>query len=510
MRRTGSRQWVWLSLIAVGLVGMMPAGASAQAEDVLTIGVSGLASSMDVQIACDSVTWSALRMVHDPLLYINEQSEVKPWLAESYRQINPTTWQFKLRTGVKFHNGEPFNAAAVKFSLERFNNPRVCLRTTFQSIKQVDVVSEDTVNVVLAAPDWSIINLLATWADMLPPKAAADMATYGALPIGTGPYVAESWTPGDRLVLRRNDGYWAQRGRYGQVTWRIIREEGTRVAALKAGEVQLINNVPPESIADIRQSGTLEIASVASIRVASIGVIMPKKSPFAEHAKVRQALWYAIDRDSLVKFLLGGQGEAVTDRLVVPEVRYSVKVDAGYKYDPAKAKGLLAEAGFPNGISNCTFGGPVGRYLKDREVGQAVVGQLAKIGINCQLVQRPIGEYLTEFRKGAQSQFDLGFLSLAPSTLDMNFALLIMWADSPYTQYRNEAAHALWVKARQAQSEQERVALYGELQRTYMQDGPAIHLYRQPELDAMRRGVPYKARADEWIVLTDRYALTAR
>ena len=201
-RRSTVKRWVCAVVLAGAMVGGAPTAARAQGDEALVVGVSGLGSSMDVQVACDSVTWSALRMVHDPLLYINDQSEVKPWLAESYRQINATTWQFKLRSGVTFHNGEPFNAAAVKFSLERFNNPRVCLRTTFQSIKQVDVVNDQTVNVVLTAPDWSIINLLATWADMLPPRAAADMGTYGAKPIGTGPYVAESWTPGDRVSLR--------------------------------------------------------------------------------------------------------------------------------------------------------------------------------------------------------------------------------------------------------------------------------------------------------------------
>jgi peptide/nickel transport system substrate-binding protein len=506
MRRVISGRLVAITVMILLLVGG-PNYVRGQQSENLTFALGGLGTSMDFQIACDMVTWSVLKMVHDPLLYMDDNHQIKPSLATTWRQINPTTWQFKLRQGVKFHDGEPFNAAAVKFTLERYQNPRVCLRTTFTNISRVDVVDDYTVNVVLRTPDWTILNTLATWSEMLPPKAAADMDSFGARPVGTGPYIVQSWTPGDRIVLRRNEQYWAYKPRQQQITWRIIREDATRVAALKSGEVDFINNAPPEAVPDLQSSRGLKVHSVASVRLVSIGINMAKKTPFSELVKVRQALWYAIDRDTIVKSLLGGLGSPVIDYVVVPEIKYAIRTPLGYRYDPAKAKALLAEAGYPNGITNCTFAGPVGRYLKDKEVGQALGGQLAQIGINCKLVQLPIAEFLLEFRKGADSQFDFGFLSLAPQSMEINFALLILWADSPYTQYHNEQAYRMFVKARETQNENERKSLYAELQKVYAQEGPVIHIYRQPQIDATKASLPYRIRPDEQILLEDRYLI---
>ena len=484
-----------------------PRFSSAQ-QQALTMAVGGFAASMDYQIACDMLTWSALKMVVDPLLYRDENNAIKPWLATAWKRMGPMTWRFTLRKGVEFSDGEPFNAAAVKFTLDRYHNPRACLRPTFDNIASVNVVDDYTADVITKTPDWTIPYLLSTWGEMLPPKAAADMNTYGAHPVGTGPYVVDSWTPGDRLVLRRNDHYWAPQPPYQRITWRILSDDGTRVGALKSGEIDYANNIPPDEVADLKKATGLKVLSVPSIRIVSISMNMAKKTPFSQDVKVRQAIWYGINRRAIVDSLLSGLGDPAVDYIVAPGIEYAIRFPELFKYDPAKAKALLAEAGYATGVTGCNFGAPVGRYITDKEVGTALVGQLARIGIHCSLTQQPIGPFLSAFREGQDSPFGLGFLSMAPQDTEMNFGLGILWANSPYTQYSDPAAYRLWVQARESQNDGQRRSLYAQLQKVYAQSAVSIPIYRQPVIDGVKAGIPYKIRADEQVLLEGRYAVS--
>jgi peptide/nickel transport system substrate-binding protein len=325
--------------------------------------------------------------------------------------------------------------------------------------------------------------------------------------VGSGPYRVTEWVPNDHLTLERNPNYWAYRPRYEKITWRIIKEDSTRVAALTNGEVDLINNVPVEQLDRVQNAG-LDIRSAATVRPMSIGINMAKDSPFTQNAKVREALQYAVDRKALVDSLLGGKAEVMDRQVVHPSIQFAVQFQP-YSYDAAKAKQLLTEAGFPDGISGCTFGGPVGRYVKDKEVGQALLGQMSAAGFNCQIDQQDVTSFLAEARKGAESKYNLSLLSLSPASFGMDYALGILYTNSPYTQWNSPELESLWIQARGEADQQKRADLYRRAQELAFTSNVFVHLYFNPEIDAAKKDVPYHARTDEWILLDDRFAGTA-
>lgn len=470
----------------------------------LRVGWSELSTNLDSQIACTLTSWDALRFVNDPLVYVDaDLHTLKPWLATSWEQTTPTVWTIKLRQGVKFQNGEPFNAQAMKFTIERFNtNPKVCLSTTYKFIDHVEVVDDYTAKIVTTSPNWSTMILL-NLADMLPPKAVSDNPDkFATTPVGTGPYRVTEFVPNDHVTFEKNKDYWAYDPPYDKITWRVLKEPSTRVAALLAHEVDWINDIPVESIQQIKDA-KFTLKTAPTVRPMSLAVNVAKTGPLND-PRVIQALQYAVDRKKLVDTVLGGVTSVMDRSVVHPSLQYAAQFTP-YTFDLTKAKQLLTDAGHPSGISNCVYGATSGLQVKDKEVGEAVLGMLHDAGVNCQLDLRDSADYLNELRKGADSKFDVSFLSLSPASLGMDFALLILYAADPYVAYKNEQLNTLWNQARTEQSDQKRADLYKQAQQIAFTNGPFIHLYFNPVIDATAEGVAYTPRGDEWEQLDWRY-----
>ncbi|MCZ7570932.1 MAG: ABC transporter substrate-binding protein [Ardenticatenaceae bacterium] len=473
----------------------------------LVIGISALSPSLDAGVACTMLSWSMLRFINDPLVYTDwDMQTIRPWLAESWKQLDERTWQFKLRKGVTFHNGEPVDAEAVRYSLLRYQEKQLCmsfhLGKTF--IEDVEIVDPYTVNIITTEPMWTVLDTL-TFIDILPPKAA-ESEEFATHPVGSGPYRVVSYTPQEQLVLERNDEYWAYDPKYERVVIRIIAEESTRAAALEAGEVQLINLVPVDSIERLDALPNVSVRTVPSNRPISVGVNMAKDTPFSRDVRLRQAIAYGIDREAIAETILGGVAQPLPNYAIPPALKYAVEMPS-YAYDPERARELVAEAGFKDGIS-CVFGSPLGSYLKDREVGQVLVEQLRNIGIDCELVQAESGIFIPEARKGADSQYDLTFLSLSPASLGIDYALSVLYTQDPYIGVSNEEVSKPWEEARHTFDEGKRAELYRTAQEAAWKWLPLIHVYQQPELHAAVDSLDFEARPDEWMYLKDRFAIT--
>ena len=233
-------------------------------------------------------------------------------LAESWRLVSPTTYQFKLRRGVKFHNGEPFNAEAVKFSIERqLTHPKSRAKAALGPVERVEIVDEYTVNVVSKGP-FPVLLARMTYAGsgsvvMLPPKYVAEKGDdFAAHPIGTGPFKFVEWVKGDRVTLEANPDYWRAKPKVQRVTFRFIPETATRIASLLNGETDIIENIPPDQVDRVAGSPNATVGKTSDGMIVAYYQFDTRADSPVKNVKVRQAISHAIDWDTIVKDLLRG------------------------------------------------------------------------------------------------------------------------------------------------------------------------------------------------------------
>jgi peptide/nickel transport system substrate-binding protein len=319
--------------------------------------------------------------IADSLLKLNAAGEPGPWLATSYRNVDPVTWELKLREGVKFHNGEVFDAETVKFFYDTMNDPKLQspTKTNHTFVKGVEIVDPYTVRIITKEP-YPLAPLQFTYANAMPPKYVREVGYdgYRKKPIGTGPYVFVEHVRDDHLTMRAFDGYWGGPQRFKTITYRPIKEDSARVASLLAGETDIVMDVPPELMPVIAQSRVAKPKTVQSARSAFL--ILNELDPAMPTANrdVREAINYAIDRETINKTILGGTGAAAA--WINPAMFGQNPDIKPIAYNPERAKELLAAAGYANGFDT-TLDATEGKFLKDREIAEAVAGQLAKVGI---------------------------------------------------------------------------------------------------------------------------------
>src|SRR3990172_3852031 len=294
----------------------------------------------DTLLARDTTTWKPV-----------------PHLAESVKSVNALTWELRLRKGVTFHNGEPFTAESVKFSFDRVLNPeqKSPLRGNFTWIKSVDVVDEHTVRIVTTKP-YPLIQEILTFGNfgMVPPRYIKEKgdANFAKHPVGTGPFTFVEWRKGERTVLEANERYWKGAPAIKTLVFRVIPETATQIAELLSGGVDIIRAVPPDQIPAIERSGTARITATKILRVVYLqldGDGRAGKTPLTD-VRVRRAINHAVNVDEIMQKVLGGKAvrAATGDNPMVFGYDPAVKP---YAYDPAQARKLLAEAGYPNGLA---------------------------------------------------------------------------------------------------------------------------------------------------------------
>jgi peptide/nickel transport system substrate-binding protein len=486
---------------------MLQQSAAAQAassDQELVIAIAQDIGALDIRKEGSAASFSLLRHIYEPLVWFDDGMQLYPLLAESWEQIDPTTMRFKLRQGVTFHNGNPFNAEAVKYSLDKVLDPNFPAWMNFalvDLVKEAKVVDDYTVDIITVAPTPSLLWRL-TLLDMVDPTYA-DTPEMDTSPNGTGPYKFVEFTPSQQFVLERNDAYWGDKSNFKKVTARIIPEAGTRLAALLAGEVQMINAVSPEMLEQINASDNATVSTAPTARL--VYVSMRNDRPPLDNVKVRQALNYAIDKQTIVDTIL--QDIAVVAKSPLPPSLRSARSDLAYPYDPEKAKQLLAEAGYAG--EEIIFAVGAGRYPNDDQVGQAIAAYMQDVGLNVKFEQGEWATFNTENRKGKESPFDAFFQGWSADALDPVLMLTFLFKSEnteSRTSYANPAVDELVSEAALTNDPTKLDDLLNEAQGTVWDDAPFIFMYIPKEVLGVSSNLKgFSARPDEFFFFNDAY-----
>ncbi|MBI4205784.1 MAG: ABC transporter substrate-binding protein [Betaproteobacteria bacterium] len=507
-----------LAAFAALLALVLPAAASAAD---LSIALGADVTSIDPHFHNLTPNNNVGGHIFEPLVTKDPRGKLQPALAESWRTVDDLTWEFRLRKGVKFHDGSEFTAADVAFTLDRVptvpNSPSP-FTTYSKQITEKTIVDAYTIRLKTASPYPLMPNDMGTIL-IVSSKAAKGASTEdfnsGKATIGTGPFKFVRWQKGDRIELARHDAYWGQKAAWDKVTFRIITSDPTRVAALMAGDVRAVENVPTADLANVSRNPGLSVYRVVSHRVMYLHLDSNRdKSPFVtdkagkpldknplRDVRVRRAMSKAINRQALVDRVM--EGAARPTGQLMPEGMFgytpALKPE---RYDPDGAKKLLAEAGYPEGFG-LTLHGPNNRYVNDEQVAQAIAQMLTRVGIVTKVDTMPSSVYFSRANKLEFSFILVGWGSdTAEASSPLKALLATFSKDKGMGQanrgrYSNPKVDATLEQALATVDDARRERLLQQATEIAMADVGIIPIYHQENLWATRKGVAYTPRADE-------------
>nr|WP_249730129.1 ABC transporter substrate-binding protein [Chelatococcus sp. YT9] len=398
------------------------------------------------------------------LLYVDiDSGQFKPLLAESWSWESPTELRFKLRQGVTFHNGEPFNADDVVYTISMVTNKesKVINQQMVAWIDRAEKIDDYTVSIFLKKPFAAALEYLATGVPIYPNEYHAKVGAAGMAkaPIGTGPYKVKSFEAGKQYTLEKNTNYFdgSPKGepKVGTVVVQTLKDEQLRIAELMSGRADLLWQVPLDQAQQMGDMPNLVFSPVGTMRTQFL--LLEPRGMAGPHPltdlKVRQAVAHAINRDAIVKNLLS-KGSEVTN-LVCHQGQFGCASDfAGYTYDPAKAKALLAEAGYPNGFDIDIW------ETTDRFLSEAIIGDLRAVGINAKLrtVVWPAMYDAWTAGQAKMAQTSTTHWSIK----DVSITMSAYFGGNPQDIAKDPAVHELIVKANASLDQAERKALYSQ------------------------------------------------
>lgn len=428
--------------------------------------------------------------VYEGLVRMDKESKYVPALATEWKQLDDVTWEFKLRQGVTFHDGAPFNAEAVKRTIARVQDPSVGSNRAnlFEAIKEVKAVDDQTVQFILHYPYAPLLSVLAgAEGAILSPKAidqyGKDLSKH---PTGTGPYKFESWTPGQEVVLVKNENYWGGQPKLDKVVFKTVPEDTTRIAMVETGEAQVAEQLPVTEVDRVQNSSSMTLGRFESFSSDHIG-INTKKKPF-DDVRVRQAIAYAVDKESIIKGVYNDVGKPAHSSITPTMVGYSPNVK-GLDYNLEKAKQLLAEAGYANGLKATI-------YLNDNKarisVAEVLQQQLKQIGIDLQVKVLEFGAYIDAASKGETDLFISGWGN-ATGDADYNqynlFHTKSQGAPGNHSFYSNPEVDKLIEDGRKEKDPAKRTQIYEQAQQIEMNEAALIPYRFSENLAAIEKGV---------------------
>jgi len=500
------------ALLAASLLWFSPAHAGE-----LRIGLAADVTSMDPHFLNLQPNINIGWHVFDALTHVDENARLIPGLAVSWRAIDPTTWEFKLRRGVRFHDGSELTAEDVVFSIERtLQVPNGQFRPFTQRIVAKEIPDPYTLRLKTAAP-YAMVPYDLDSVFVVSKKAAAGARPEdfdsGKAMIGSGPFRFVRFARGDRVELARNDRYWAGATIWDKVTFRIVPTDPARVAGLLSGELDLIEQVPTADLPRIRRDAKLATAGRVSWRTIFFhldqrehvtGLTDKAGRPLARNPfrdiRVRRALSKAIDRRAIAEHLMDGAALPASNLVSPPVFGYAPDLEPE-TYDPEGAKRLLAEAGYPDGFA-MTLAAPNNRYVNDDQIAQAVAQMLARAGIRARVEVYPINAYLP---KAVKHEFAFAMLGWGSFSADLALRALVATADSKrgfgafnWSGYTNPRIDELLEKGFASVDDKRREELAREAMRLAMRDCAVIPLHHQIANWALKRGLSYAGRTDEF------------
>ncbi len=502
-----------VSLLAAAALLLVPLSARAQTPAAqITISQPAEATTLDPGRSTQVLTVNYFYNLYDTLTRWDTSLKLVPALAVSWRNVNDTTWEFALRPGVKFHDGAPLTAEDVKATIERNLIPgRTVVQPGFATIDSVQVVNPGTVRVVTKKPDPLVpVRMAQMGAQILPARftteaGAKDLAKK---PIGSGAYRFVEWVKDERLIMEANRDWWGWDGKppaIERVVWKPIPEDFPRIVALDKGEVDVITNVPPDQIKAIEAGRLTRVVTVPATRISILAI--NSTQPPASDKRVRQALHYALDVNAVIKNLYAGQGRPISGALADTDFGFNPALKP-YPYDPAKAKQLLAEAGYPGGI-DLTIHAGMGTMVNDKHLVESIADTWGKVGIRTKVQMMEMGARQRMLNERAVPPNGLMLGNPQSTLLDADGSLWRLlhpnglngkyWIGSQPGQ----RFHEVMEQARYTLDPKKRKELYTEATQIIHDEKPWLELFQEIIVYGTTKRVSFRPRPDFRLIVSE-------
>lgn len=480
-------------------------GKGSGADDTLTIAMVSDAVSLDPTQTNDTYSSNVSFQIYEGLITHDNNNKIVPVLAESYEQVDDVTYRFKIREGVKFHNGEELTPEDVVFSLKRcIDSPNIKHLFNVIDKDSVKVVDGNSVEFKLLAPYTPILhNLCHPGAFIQNEKAVTEGGSdYQMNPVGTGPYKFVSWAKADNIKLEKNEDYWGEPGNMNTIIFRIIPEGTNRTIELESGGVDIAYDIIPTDLKKIDENDELQLFRDFSLGTHYIGINVSKEP--LNNLKVRQAIRYGIDLDQIIQAVWMGVGETATGPMP-STINYGIPEAFPLPArDVEKAKALLAEAGYPDGIE-------ISMATSDKkeriDIATAMKEQLAECNITMNIEVLEWSAYLKKLESANSDLFQLGWTADAPDADGMlypNFHSSQVGPGGNYTFVENPELDALLDKARLLPEGEERKQAYADIQKIIMDEWYWIPSYYEEKLVGARADISgFPMNAMGWYPLKD-------
>ena len=519
------------TLPAVAALALLAAAPTPSQAATLTVGTSAEPSALDPHYHNLGPNTRARKHVFESLVSMDAKMRLQPELAESWRAVDETTWEFKLRKGVKFHDGTEFTAQDFVYTVCRIpnvaNSPSSFTVYT-KGIAGIEAPDPHTLIIKTGKPYPLLPVELSTFGIISAKAAGGEAVTFdkagckaeswpttqafndGSLMIGTGPFKHKSYTKGDRQVLERNPDYWGPQPAWDTVVFRPITSDGPRVAALLAGDVDMIESPPVQDIERLKSAPNVSLAQAQSNRVIYLALGVQDTPPTItgtegknplKDPKVRKALSLAVDRDAIVKRIMMGVAEPANQYL--PAGFYGNNPEVTVATDANKAKQLLAEAGYPKGFQ-LTLGTPNDRYINDDKVAQAVAQMFTRIGVQTQVDATTANVFFSKRNKQEYSVFLAGWGADSGEMSSPLKALIATpikekgYGTTNYTSYSDPELDGMLDTALATVDDAKREKLLQAAVKRAMDADIIIPLHYEVTVWAMKKGLNYEPRADQY------------
>ncbi len=489
---------VLATLVGVGLLTAAVWAATPQYGGSMVIAIGVEPESLDPIGMSSAPAATVSEHISQPLIYLDVDGTLQPSLAESWEaNEDVTVWTLYLRQDVTFHDGTPFNAEAVKMNLDRFLDPESAapFRFLLGRVTEVRVAGEYAVEIHTDETFAPMLSHLShSFIAMVSPEQLRGLEPGETItnPIGTGPFKMERWDRGEQITLVANEDYWGGRPYLDEVVFKFVPEDAARVVMLETGEADAIMRVPPLDVPRLQANPAVDVVYATSVRVIYIG-FNNLRAPFTDPL-VRQALNYAVDKQEIIDVILDGVGQPSTAP-VVPAV-FGYYPAGPYEYDPDKARELLEQAGYSDGLK-VTLYHPTGRYLMDATIAETVQSYLMDVGVEAELITMEWGAYLAYLQSPPEdADYDLYMLGWGTVTLDADYGIYALLHSSQWPPagwavgfYENPAVDAALDLARVTPDVTVRELLYHTAIQGIWQDAPWLFLHDEGQINAVREGV---------------------
>jgi peptide/nickel transport system substrate-binding protein len=461
-------------------------------------------TTMDPDMQSETPTFVVLFHVYDSFLEVDREGKLVPKLATSWTYQDPRTLDLELKRGVKFSNGEEFNAEVAAFNIRRMTTPPLIpnakptvLARDYLTVQDVEVLDSYRIRIKMKQSDPLLLRILRN--KLVIPKKYVEENGFDILatkPVGTGPYTLKEWIKGDHLTLVKKADYWGGPAAIDEVVFRPIPEAATRVAELRVGNVDIITNVPPDQAGALDAEPNIDIRTVPSVRVAFV-MMNTETNEKLRDPRIRQALNYAVDVNSIIQHIFQGYAKRISTLCPSFFAPYDPNTKF-YEYNPAKAKQLLADAGYKDGFE-IEMEVARGRWLGAEAAAEAIAGMLNAVGIKTTL-------YTPEFGVWAKGTQEHKIRSLAYAAWGNNtFNVLqsinsLLHSNRPFSWYSNAKLDALIDQAFDTPDPEKHNAILRQALDLIFEEAPYIFLYQHVDIYGVNSKVVWQPRPDELIL----------